>query len=211
MHTGSAMSWVYLSIVRLRQVVVVFLRVPILSTIRLNTFSWNFIVDRFKSCLFFSLLNIAVAAAAAASIRSERNLAKHIVPFFCYSYIRTHPNVIFYDVNLFIWWISVCEANKIAILNLVKFIAEKEKEANKNTSHFLGISKRRQKKIHWIFLHVLLHGVPSDEEKARAPCEKQKNSNSLSSRISNRFKSEWTIFFTNIQSTAKKSKTFWKW
>lgn len=136
------------------------------------------------------------SSSSSRSIHSLRKKScKTYRTFFCYSYIRTHPNVIFYDVNLFIWWISVCEANKIAILNLVKFIAEKEKEANKNTSHFLGISKRRQKKIHWIFLHVLLHGVPSDEEKARAPCEKQKNSNSLSSRISNRFKSEWTIFF----------------
>lgn len=124
-----------------------FLRVPILSTIRLSTFSWNFIVDRFKSCLFFSLLNIAVAAAAA-SIRSKRNLTKHIVPFFV---ARTypHPNVIFYDVNLFIWWISVCKANKIAILNLVKFIAEKEKEAKKQTrAIFLAYPKDESKKNH---------------------------------------------------------------
>lgn len=110
MHTGSAMSWVYLSIVRLRQVVVVFLRVPILSTIRLSTFSWNFIVDRFKSCLFFSLLNIAAAATAAASIRSKRNLAKHIVPFFV---TRIYVHIpMWYLRREFIYMVNFCVRSK---------------------------------------------------------------------------------------------------
>lgn len=58
-HTGSAMSiYIYRSLASS-----FFFAVPIHNTIRLNTFSWNFIVDRFKSCLFFSLLNTAALFA----------------------------------------------------------------------------------------------------------------------------------------------------
>lgn len=145
-----------------------FLRAPILSTIRLNTFSWNFIVDRFKSCLFFSLLNIAVAAAAA-SIRSKRNLTKRIIPFSSVARIYTwysHPNVIFTTwIYLYGEFCVRSKQNCDSKFSEVYRGKGKGKRSRKtNTSHFLGISKRRQQKISLDFLHVLLHGVPRDEK-----------------------------------------------
>lgn len=66
-----------------------------------------------KSCLFFSLLNIAAAAAAAVSICSKRNLTKHIVPIFFFVVARKYPMWYFTTWILFIWWILCAKQTKL--------------------------------------------------------------------------------------------------
>lgn len=76
-----------------------------------------------KVVCFFSLLKTATGSSSNSIKFTQKEILQNIRYLFLSSYPHTF-DVIFYDVNLFIWWI-LCEANKIAILNLVKFIEEK--------------------------------------------------------------------------------------